>query len=274
MILKDKIKLGTDGVFHRAAGLLIDRDGVLRSAKGGGLIPGAREWVQNLADQKIPYLIATNHTTSSPEEGAEELRLLGFPVNDNQMHTPITILRQLYQDRSPGRVYARGTPELLDTLKSMNWNLVDHLPVDTVLMGFDQTMDYQALKTIISAAYEHGADLIALHKNHLYKCADGSIEPGLGAWVRAVEYATGSEALIIGKPSLEYYRTALSRLRVAASETVMISDDPLGDLVGAKQAGIHAIFVLTGKYPDPEIINTLDEALRPDQIVNSITELF
>jgi 4-nitrophenyl phosphatase len=137
---------------------------------------------------------------------------------------------------------------------------------DTVLLAFDRSMSYSALSVAISAVHDHGARLIALHENRIFRDAAGRLEPGLGAWVRAIEYATGSEALVVGKPSTAYYRAALDRLGVAAAETTMISDDPFGDPAGAKVLGMRTVFVLSGKYADRGILASPALAVQPDQV--------
>ena len=109
--------------------------------------------------------------------------------------------------------------------------------VDTVVFGFDRAMTYEGISKAIEAVFDHGARLVALHENNMFRNPEGHLEPGLGAWVRAVEYATGTTALVIGKPSRAYYETALAKLGTSAQDTTMVSDDPVGDLVGAKRMG-------------------------------------
>ncbi len=254
-------------------GYLIDRDGVLIFAKDGIAIPGAATWMNTLKQAGIPYLVATNHTTSSPAQGAAQLKSLGFPVTEAHMHTPLSILDHHLNTYSAGKTYVRGTPELKDFLQSKGAELTNNAQVDTVILGFDQTMDYSAVSTIIEAIITHGARFIALHENRLFKSAGGGLEPGLGAWVRGVEHATGISAMVVGKPSEHYYRTALDILDLPPENTVMISDDPLGDLTGARALGIYTIFVTSGKYPDTSVLKQLPVEMQPDQTVNSVTDL-
>ena len=261
------------GVYVNFKGYLIDLDGVLRLTKGCAAIPGACEWIKQLVSRKIPFLIATNHTTSSPQEAAEELQAIGFPIDTRHMHTPLTVLFEQFKQIPPGRVYARGTPPLLMFLKQSGLNLTTSAHADTVLLGFDRTMNYEVLCTTLTALIEHKARFIALHENHIYRNADGGIEPGLGAWVRALEYSSGQTAVIIGKPSEHYYKEALKRLGTDPEKTVMISDDPMGDLVGAKKMGITTIFVTSGKHPGRDILDKLPTEFQPDRIYPSIADI-
>jgi HAD superfamily hydrolase (TIGR01450 family) len=254
-------------------GVLIDRDGVLMYSKEGELVPGACEFVSRLKCRGIPFLIATNHSTSSIESASEILHNSGFPVSANEMHTPLVVLEQYLKDRNPGYMYVRGTSEFKEYLRSSGYLIKDDSRVDVVLLAFDQTMNYDAVSIAITAILENKADLIAMHENRIFRSFDGSLEPGLGVWVRAVEYATGAKAHIMGKPSAGYYSVAVNRLGSLPEETVMISDDPLGDLTGAKMMGIKTIFVLSGLYSDISVLDRLDPGLRPDLIRNSIADI-
>ncbi len=83
-------------------------------------------------------------------------------------------------------------------------------------------MTYTALSTPIAAVFDSGAKLIAVHENHLFRDSEGNLEPGLGVWVHGIEYASGTKATIVGKPSSTYYAAALEKLGTRPAETIMI----------------------------------------------------
>ncbi len=257
----------------KAEGVLIDRDGVLNHAKDGGVIDGAIPWLEDLGKRGIPFLIATNHTTSSPEEAGQELRRAGFDIDSDRVHTPLSILEGLLTQGRFRRVYVRGTPELHRFIRLTGVEVVRDERVDAVILGFDRRMDYEAVSTSISAILDHDAALIALHENRIFRDSEQRVEPGLGAWVRAIEYATGCRACIVGKPSRDYYLAALKKLDIAATGCIMISDDPFGDLHGAAALGIRTIFARSGKYRDPSVLGHPDIQHQPDYMVNSIMDI-
>jgi len=252
---------------------LIDRDGVLNPGHGGRVFPEVKTWLTRLVQKKIPFLIATNHSITPPEEAVMELRAQGVPIEKEQLHTPLNLLSDMFQARPPGRIYARGAPGFLSFLHGMGIELVNDSKADTVLLGFDRQMTYPALSTAITAVLDNGASLIAIHENHIFRDARGNVEPGLGCWVRAIEYATGTKATIVGKPSQTYFAAALEKLGARPADTVMISDDPVGDLAGAKDAGLYTVFVLSGKYQDPTILQSSAVRHPPDRVLKSIAEL-
>jgi len=222
--------------------------------------------------KKIPFLIATNHSITAPKEAARDLQAQGVPIEEKHLHTPLSLLADMFKSRPPGRVYARGAPGFLAFLGVLGLELVDGPKADTVLLGFDRRMTYASLSTAITAVFDYGAKLIAVHENHIFRDSEGNLEPGLGAWVRAIEYAAGVRAVIVGKPSHTYYEAALEKLGTRAEETVMISDDPVGDLAGAKEAGLQTVFVLSGKYRDRKILQSPAVRHQPDRVMNSIGE--
>lgn len=252
---------------------LIDRDGVLTAPNSGAAIAGAVGWLNMLQLKNKPFLIATNHTTSGPEKAVELLNKRGFSISLDNIHTPLSILKSLFRSKDPGKVLVLGTGYLKKHLKDNDVDIVDSVEADTVLMGFNRHAEISDFKKAVHAVYKNNAEIIALHDNRLFKDAEGFFEPGLGAWVHAIEYATGRNAFVVGKPSEYYYSTALRRLGVNPGEVVMISDDPLSDLGGAKKMGIITVFVKSGKYDDPAVLNQLPSDLHPDYILEDITQV-
>ena len=101
---------------------------------------------------------------------------------------------------------------------------------------------------------------------------DRVVEPVLdaGPFVAALEYAAGVEAVLLGKPSPEFFGSVLAEMGLGAGEALMVGDDFEADVGGAQAAGIPGILVRTGKY------RRGDEGragIRPDAILGSIAEL-
>ena len=70
----------------------------------------------------------------------------------------------------------------------------------------------------------------------------------IGPFVAALEYATGQSAVILGKPSPDFYGVAVDSLGCESKHVVMVGDDALADVDGALAAGLQGILVRTGKY--------------------------
>lgn len=69
----------------------------------------------------------------------------------------------------------------------------------------------------------NGGQLIAIHKGRYYR-ADGGLALGPGPFVAGLEYATGIQAEIVGKPNELFFRQALQGMAENPSEAVMIGD--------------------------------------------------
>jgi HAD superfamily hydrolase (TIGR01458 family) len=122
--------------------------------------------------------------------------------------------------------------------------------VDAVVMGdLGTAFGYE----VLNLAFRHvmdGAELIALQKNRYWLTAEG-LSLDVGPFVAAIEYATGREAYVVGKPAPAFFEEVLGDLGVEATEAAMVGDDIESDIGGAQQAGLAGVLVRTGKYrPD------------------------
>jgi ribonucleotide monophosphatase NagD (HAD superfamily) len=92
-----------------------------------------------------------------------------------------------------------------------------------------------------------GAELVALQKNRFW-LAEGGLSLDAGPFVAAIEYATGRQAYVVGKPAPAFFGEVLSDLGVDARQAAMVGDDIESDIGGALRAGLAGILVRTGKY--------------------------
>ncbi len=71
----------------------------------------------------------------------------------------------------------------------------------------------------------------------------------LGAYTTALEYACDISAIIMGKPSKEYFSAALESMNLKPEEVVMIGDDITSDIGGAqKNSNIYLFLILFDYY--------------------------
>ncbi|HNR59247.1 MAG TPA: HAD hydrolase-like protein, partial [Methanothrix sp.] len=110
---------------------------------------------------------------------------------------------------------------------------------------------------------------IALEKDRHWMGAEG-LNLVAGPFVSALEYASGVEAEVVGKPSPQFFEVALRDLGASAEEAAMIGDDITSDVGGAKAAGMMGILVRTGKYRAEAVDRS---GIVPDLILGSIAEL-
>jgi ribonucleotide monophosphatase NagD (HAD superfamily) len=90
-----------------------------------------------------------------------------------------------------------------------------------------------------------------------------------GAFVRALEYACGRSAVVLGKPADAFFATAVEDLALDAAQLVMVGDDVQADVEGAQRAGLSGVLVRTGKFSAVD----LEGRVKPDAVLDSIADL-
>jgi ribonucleotide monophosphatase NagD (HAD superfamily) len=91
-----------------------------------------------------------------------------------------------------------------------------------------------------------------------------------GPILKALEFASGKKAVLIGKPSASMFTLALKLANEKAGAAVMVGDQIETDLVGARKAGVHTILVLTGVESQESIRHS---KIRPDLVIDNVDAL-
>jgi HAD superfamily hydrolase (TIGR01458 family) len=127
---------------------------------------------------------------------------------------------------------------------------------------------------LMQEAFEYldaGARFLALSRDRYFYSAEG-LRLDAGPFVAALEYATGREATVVGKPSAAYYAEAVAGVGAAgaAGRVAMVGDDLWSDVQGAQQAGCQGWLVRTGKFREEALRQS---GVTPDRIIDSIADL-
>jgi HAD superfamily hydrolase (TIGR01458 family) len=248
------------------ASILLDIDGVLHVS--GDLIPGATEAVDELRRAGHRLRFVTNNSTRPRAGLAGELREMGFSLEDEELQTtPVAAARELAGKRVLALVMAAVVPDL-EGLELVG----DH--ADAVLIGgCDETLEPNQVFSYMNLArafaeIQMGAAFYCLHKNKWWQTSRGPMLDG-GAFVAGLEYATGVDATVLGKPSPSYFAAALDALDAEPELTWLVTDDVDADVRGARLFGMRTALVRTGKFR-PETLETAEPA--PDMVVSSIAQ--
>jgi ribonucleotide monophosphatase NagD (HAD superfamily) len=102
-----------------------------------------------------------------------------------------------------------------------------------------------------------------------YWRAEDGLRLDAGAFVRALEYAAGRTAVVVGKPDQEFYGAAVAALELAADQVVMVGDDIHTDVEGARRAGLTGVLVRTGKFSASDLHRGVDV----DAVLDSVADL-
>ncbi|MBU0640492.1 MAG: HAD-IIA family hydrolase [Planctomycetes bacterium] len=254
-------------------GLLLDVEGVLVADKRYQAVPGAVAFIRRVRELGLPLRLITNNTTDSRSAIVEKLTRVGFDFTAAETHTCTSAAVARLRELRATRCLVLGTANLRQMFADAGFTIVDESEVDAVVVGLDTDLTFERLRLACDAVSRHSAAFIALHRNRLYPDAEGRNAPSVGAIVAAIAYATQVEPTVIGKPSPDYYQQALTDINLPPERVAVVSDDPFSDLAGAKRMGMQAAFVLSGKYADASVIETIPRAEQPDIIVGSIGDL-
>ena len=91
-----------------------------------------------------------------------------------------------------------------------------------------------------------------------------------GPFVVALEYATGREATIVGKPSRAFFESAAESIRIDLGDVVVVGDDVDTDVAGAQAAGAAAVLVRAGKFREGDLSIG---SPGPDLVLDSVASL-
>ncbi len=249
-------------------GYFIDIQGTILSDLDKSPIDGSIELLKSLKSQNIPYILVTNNTKQVSVELMEELRGKGFCFEN--FLDPLMVLESIVKDES---VYPFGAKQFREVLPKMGFKIESDNP-QNILIASDNTFTSDDYAKMIEYVFG-GAKLVGMHATSTY--VKNSLRyPGVGAILEMIKYATAKEAKIVGKPSKSLYENALKILQKQDStlefkDIVMISDDAIGDLCGAKDLGMNTKLVLSGKCKKAEEIESFKQKI--DGVYGSVKDI-
>jgi HAD superfamily hydrolase (TIGR01458 family) len=249
------------------AAILLDVDGVLHVS--GAPIPGGAEAVAALRSAGHRLRFVTNSTTRTRAQLADQLRGLGVELADEELQTtPRAAARAL----AGKRVLALTMSAIVAELEGVE--LVGESADAVLLGGADEGPETSRVFSYMNLArafheLDAGAELYCLHKNRWWQTSSGP-QLDAGAFVAGLEYASQTEAVVLGKPSAAYFHAALEELDAEPGMTWMVGDDYESDVVGAQRCGLKTVLVRTGKFR-PDAVE--DSGVMPDAIISSIAAL-
>lgn len=242
-------------------GLIIDMDGVLWH--GMNPIAGLNDFFDTLRVIQLPFVLATNNASLTQQQYIEKLAKMGVTVSAEEvltssMATARYLSAHLPEDKR--RAFVIGEAGLREPLERAGFTLTDLYEVnghdddqgaDIVVSGLDRQLSWDKLATA-SLNISQGAAFYATNADTTLPTELGDVV-GNGGIIAAIEAATKIKAKSIGKPEPILYQYALAQLGVAAEDTIAIGDRLDTDILGAVNAGIRSILVLTGISREEEL---------------------
>ena len=230
---------------------IIDMDGVLW--EGDRALPGLVEFFAALRRRDLPFVLATNNASRTPEQYLAKLAGFGVTITRDEVlssaqATALYLRQQVgpLNGRAPTRVFAIGDDGLRQALTEAGFGLAGLYEVDAeyVVCGMDRGLSWDKLATA-SLNLRAGARFIGTNPDRSLPTERGFTH-GNGAILAALQTATDVAPVVIGKPEPIMYQQALLRLQTDPAYTLAIGDRLDTDILGAIRAGLPSLLVLSG----------------------------
>jgi 4-nitrophenyl phosphatase len=260
-------KLGNTAL-NQIKGFILDMDGVLY--RGNKVRVGARDFIEYLNEERIPYACLTNNSSRNQAMYQEKLDKLRLPINaECVVGSGFATAEWLVQEAAPGaRVLVIGEAGLRHELSSRGFTLVEKPPADYVIVGIDFNFTYERLKQA-ALAIRQNAKFIGTNADPSYPSEEGLV-PGNGSILAFLETATDVKPIIIGKPQPAIMEIALAKLELPHEQVAIVGDRLNTDILGGQQAGMITILLRGGVTSDAERIAS---PIKPDHVFHDLEDL-
>jgi 4-nitrophenyl phosphatase len=254
--------------------LIFDLDGVVW--RGNAPIESAVEAISQFQTAGKRCLYCTNNSSKTPTAYVEKLKGLGIEASEDDIITSstATALYLSAQYTGPFLAYVVGEEGIQTAIQKIGARIVydrdidQDTKVDCVVAGIDHAFNYEKLNTA-QRLIRNGALFVATNRDTTYPVEEGVI-PGAGSIVAAIEAASGTTPVTIGKPRPVMIQLVQQKFKLQPSEIAFIGDRLDTDIVCARRAGVAAILVLTGVTTLPQARRAKGE-LRPDSVFPDLT---
>lgn len=266
---------------NNLGGFIIDMDGVLW--QGNQPLPGITAFFTALRSTQIPFVLATNNASLTQQQYVEKLAAMGVKIHLNEVLTSSMATARYLKENLPAdqrKVYVIGEQGLIDPLLQQGFEVTaTYYPAepelnntdiwaDIVVSGLDRKLSWDKLATA-TLNIRAGAAFYATNADTTLPTELGEVM-GNGGVLAALTAATGISPIVIGKPEPILYQQAFEILGTHQHNTIAIGDRLDTDILGAVNAGIRSIMVLTGVS---SVADLADVSYQPDWIMEDIQEI-
>lgn len=248
-----------------ARGVLFDLDGTIY--EGTSLIEGASMALEFCSAKGIPHRFVTNTTSKPRSEVVKKLRGLGVDAREDWVFTAPAAARDILVRRGFLRCHLMLREPLLADLDGVAH--VDDAPQAVVIGDLGDGFSYERLNRAFQLLLDDQCAFITLAKNRCFKSESG-LNLDVGAFVAALEYATGRRSELVGKPAKSFFDVAAASMGLQPGEVMMVGDDLESDALGAQAAGLQGVLVRTGKFRESQLAQS-DH--KPDAVWDSVADL-
>jgi len=267
--------------FTNVNALIIDMDGVLWH--GNQPIGGLNDFFETLRTIQIPFILATNNASLTPQQYIEKFSKMGVEVYKNEILTSAMatahFLSKQYTPETT-RVFVIGESGIKEPLLEKGFTLTGLYEINDrtesnsktgphiVVCGLDREISWDKLATA-TLNINAGTAFIGTNGDTSLPTEIGETQ-GNGAILAALTAATGITPTIIGKPEPIIYQQAMAILKSKPEETIAIGDRLDTDILGAVRSDIRSLMVLTGVSNQKD---ATESPFQPTWIMDNITSI-
>lgn len=243
-------------------GFLIDIDGTLLNGNNANL--DAVEFIDKLNSQNLNYLLMTN-SIGSPRSISEKLLAAGLRTHESKIINPISSINAYIKRAGFTRCFVVGT----DLEKSqVQAEIVYENPDLVVLLDFEKpNIGYDLLQVIVQ--YSEAKIPVVAASGSLFYLKDGFRFIDTGSFVSLIENIAGNAIEIFGKPSMNFFVSAIEILGCKAEETLVVGDDWSTDIAGGAAAMTKTALIRSGKYDEND-----ETKCNPTIVVDRLMEIW
>jgi HAD superfamily hydrolase (TIGR01450 family) len=250
--------ISIDALLDRYDAVLFDAYGVL--VHGGGPLPGARELLTRLNRDEKPYFVVTNDASKLPATAASRYQQFGLPLDASRILSSGMLLAGHFADHGLAgrRCAVLGPADSARYVAEAGGDVVPpDQPFDVLVIGDESGFPF--LEWADAALSSLFASIDAGRPLHLVVPNPDLIYPGDGGFgfaagtianmfegALALRYPHRADLRFVrlGKPNTPIFEDAIRRL--GTSRVVMVGDTLETDIVGARAAGLDAVWIETG----------------------------
>lgn len=247
----------------RIKAVVFDIDGVL--TENNRPVPGATRVVATFKEAGVPVRFLTNTTSLGRDHLTKDLVRSGFQATPEEVFCPSRAAGEYLRERGASARLLVREGALADFEGVVQKT---ELPDAVVVGDLAHEWSFDLMNEAFRLVHELGADLIGLGRTRYWKKKD-ELQLDAGPFITALEYATGKDALIFGKPDPAIFEAVIADIGMPASQIAMVGDDLISDVDAAMKVGLLGILVKTGKFREKD----LQGAIAPDGVLDSVASL-
>ncbi len=249
-------KDGIDGIFF-------DMDGTL--AVGRTPLPGAKELLTLLEEERFPYLLLTNDACHSCAEKAARVQSAGLPVTEERIYSSGNVLSLWAKENYHGELYFQcgnlGKPNFADLAGIRTTRDPDRTDECAGFLMGEGFYDWQpAMEAVLNTLLHHPEKPMIVPNPDSYWASgkNNGIGVGSGGQARFIagilkEAGVTVEPVYLGKPYGPVYDGAFEKFRgqypdrqIRRERIMMVGDSLASDILGGNRNGLCSCLVLSG----------------------------